>query len=672
MSATPAPSQRAAPGSFAHVQQRVGVLGGGQLGRMMAQDASRLGVQLTVLDPQPACPAALVGAQQLVGPFTSASHVQQLGERVSVVTMEIEHVNVAALDELERAGVTVQPSADTIRVIQDKYRQKVHLQQHGVQVGPFMECGTLEECRKAGGAFGYPLMLKSKREAYDGKGNAVVKSEADLPAALTALRQTDPSSLQLYAEKWVPFTQELAVMVARDIHGRCSAYPCVSTTQQDNICHTVYAPARHVSAATARAAEQLAVQAISSFTGAGMYGVEMFLVGQSELLLNEIAPRPHNSGHYTIEACYTSQFEQHIRCVTSLPLGSCRMRVGAAVMINVLGSGNEEADVERSWLPCKAALDVEGAHVHWYGKQGVRQGRKLGHITFDGATEAEVDARVNEWQQRLAGLQSQPAAGVVDGAEGHTDARGALGTEGVIQMMSELKGEFSQDNSATAHPARRAVSPPVLTSSTTASSASHTVIPASSFPSSLDPITPFDQHPSHPSQQAEQQYDVGIIMGSDSDLKVMRAAADVLSEFGVSHRVEIKSAHRTPLAMVEYAQSAQRRGVKVIIAGAGGAAHLPGMVAAMTPLPVIGVPVPQPLLDGMDSLLSIVQMPKGVPVATVAIGNATNAGLLAVRMLGATDGRLWQRMEAWMERQKQEVERKNERMVASGYKEYTV
>ena len=648
---------------MSHLQQRVGVLGGGQLGRMMAQDASRLGIQLLVLDPQPACPAALVGAQQVVGHFNSAAEVTRLAEQVDVLTMEIEHVNVAALDEVEKAGVAVQPSADTIRIIQDKYRQKVHLQKDGAAVGPFMDCSTLDDCKEAGRLYGYPYMLKSKREAYDGKGNAVVNSEADLPAALSALRQTDPFALQLYAEKWISFSQELAVMVARDLNGQCLAYPCVSTTQQDNICHTVYAPARNLSPATARAAEQLAVQAISSFTGAGVYGVEMFLVGQNELLLNEIAPRPHNSGHYTIEACYTSQFEQHIRCVTGLPLGSVRMRVGAAVMINVLGCGNEEADVERSWLPCRAALSVEGAHVHWYGKQGVRKGRKLGHITFEGAHAEEVDARVSEWEKRLARLQSGKDEEILAESSRRMDGVTSGGGPETLGMLSELKEEFKQNDNNT-QPSRIAVSPPDLTSSTAAASASPTVIPAASFPSSLDPITPFEHH-----QQSE-QFDVGIIMGSDSDLKVMRAAADVLTEFGVSHRVEIKSAHRTPLAMVEYAQTAQRRGVKVIIAGAGGAAHLPGMVAAMTPLPVIGVPVPQPLLDGMDSLLSIVQMPKGVPVATVAIGNATNAGLLAVRMLGTKDGRLWQRMEEWMERQKQEVEKKNARMVTSGYKEY--
>ena len=671
MSSSASSTVRVPPGSFFHLQRRVGVLGGGQLGRMMAQDASRLGIQLTVLDPQPACPAALVGAQQLLGAFNSAAEVRRLAEQVDVLTMEIEHVNVAALDEVEKAGLAVQPSADTIRVIQDKYRQKVHLQQRGVAVGPFMDCSTLDDCRRAGTAFGYPYMLKSKREAYDGKGNAVVKSEADLPAALAALRQSDPSALQLYAEKWVMFRQELAVMVARDLHGSCVAYPCVSTSQQDNICHIVLAPARNIRTSTARAAEQLAVQAISSFTGAGVYGVEMFLVGHDELLLNEIAPRPHNSGHYTIEACYTSQFEQHIRCVTGLPLGSARMRVGAAVMINVLGCGNEEADVERSWLPCRAALGVEGVHVHWYGKQGVRKGRKLGHITFEGTTEAEVDERVIEWEQQLARLQS-----ALDGAVAadSTPQKGAFGGGSGAEVrgnLNELKTEFRQ-NDSTVQPSRIAVSPPDLTPSPATVAASPTAIPAASFPSSLDPITPFDNHPQQRQQLQTDQYDVGIIMGSDSDLKVMRAAADILTEFGVSHRVEIKSAHRTPLAMVEYAQSAQQRGVKVIIAGAGGAAHLPGMVAAMTPLPVIGVPVPQPLLDGMDSLLSIVQMPKGVPVATVAIGNATNAGLLAVRMLGTKDEQLWQRMETWMEKQKHEVERKNARMVASGYREYTV
>ena len=379
-----------------------------------------------------------------------------------------------------------------------------------------MDCSTIDDCKQAGRQYSYPYMLKSKREAYDGKGNAVVTSEADLPAALAALRQTDPSALQLYAEEWVSFSQELAVMVARDMNGNCLAYPCVSTTQQDNICHTVYAPARNISTATARAAEQLAVQAVSSFTGAGVYGVEMFLIGRDELLLNEIAPRPHNSGHYSIEGCYTSQFEQHIRCVTGLPLGSVTMRVGAAVMINVLGVGNEEPDVERSWLPCRAALGVEGAHVHWYGKQGVRKGRKLGHITFDGTTQQEVDQTVKVWEQRLARMQSGADEEVV---------RRSGGGDGVMGMLSELKEEFRRSDNST-HPSRRAVSPPVLTSSTAAVSASHTVIPASSFPSSLDPITPFDHH------QQTDQYDVGIIMGSDSDLKVMRAAADILSEFG--------------------------------------------------------------------------------------------------------------------------------------------
>jgi phosphoribosylaminoimidazole carboxylase len=337
------------------------------------------------------------------------------------------------------------------------------------------------------------------------------------------------------------------------------------------------------------------------------------------VLLNEIAPRVHNSGHVTIEAGHASQFENHIRAVLGLPLGSCALRVPAATMINVLGCAPTPAQVAAAggdaaaagaaatWAPMQRALSVPGASLHWYDKHlpadggapggGVvppssaiiKAGRKMGHITVTGESAMAVADRV----RAILGLQEGEA---VAAAASDPDASAAL----------------------------RALS-------------SHAPL-------------------------------VGVIMGSDSDLPGMAAAAETLRDFGVPFELTIVSAHRTPQRMYEYATGARSRGIRVIIAAAGGAAHLPGMVAALTPLPVIGVPMPLHYLDGQDSLYSIVQMPRGVPVATVAIGNSTNAALLAVRMLGGCAmPHLADAMEAFQRRQEAEVLGKVDAIAAQGW-----
>lgn len=243
------------------------------------------------------------------------------------------------------------------------------------------------------------------------------------------------------------------------------------------------------------------------------------LICIGSILLNEMAPRPHNSGHYTIEACHTSQFENHLRAITGLPLGSTALKVPYAVMYNILGASDIDENLIETLKPVKKSLTVPGATVHMYGKSGVKKDRKLGHIT--------------------------------------------IVADSYIELTSRLSAIMSQSPDA------------------------------------------FDRTLAVPSPSPL----VSIIMGSDSDLPVMKAAAQFLSDFDVPFELTIVSAHRTPLRMVEFAKSAHKRGIKVIIAAAGGAAHLPGMVAALTPLPVIGVPVALKVLDGMDSLYSIVQMP---------------------------------------------------------------
>eukprot|EP00669_Euglena_mutabilis_P002629 TRINITY_DN13301_c0_g1_i1.p1 TRINITY_DN13301_c0_g1~~TRINITY_DN13301_c0_g1_i1.p1 ORF type:complete len:414 (+),score=89.36 TRINITY_DN13301_c0_g1_i1:455-1696(+) len=409
-------------------------------------------------------------------------------------------------------------------------------------------------------------MLKNRRLAYDGRGNAVAKTAEDVEGAFQRLGGTD-----VYAERWAPFVKELAVMVARSPDGTVLAYPVVESVQRDNICHIVTCPAR-ISRNARERAERVAFDAISTLTGAGIFGVELFLLPDDVVLLNEIAPRPHNSGHYTMEACETDQFEMHLRAVLGLPCPQPALRVGASMMINLLG-GDEGMPALQSFM--RRAAAVPGAGVHWYGKAESRPGRKMAHVTVTAPDFPTLRRRVEQ-----------------------------LG------------------------------------------------IPA-------------DIHGLHADAPR-----VGIIMGSDSDLPTMKAAAAILEEFGVPFELTIVSAHRTPSRMYDYATGAAARGIQVIIAGAGGAAHLPGMVAALTSLPVVGVPVLSSALSGTDSLLSIVQMPRGIPVATVAIGNATNAGLLAVRILGAQDPPLLARMDAYLKTQEQEVLHKSEVLESGGYKNY--
>ena len=521
------------------LQRRVGCLGGGQLGRMMAQAASRLGVSMTVLDPGGLdSPAGMVCGKAVTGAFTDPAKIRELASQVDVVTVEIEHVDAVGLAALEADGIAVHPSPASIALIQDKLEQKRHLSKvEGVPLGEFCDIPDVAALRDAGERWGYPLMLKARRLAYDGRGNLPVQSAAEAAAAFESLSQGGKQGL--YAERWCPFTKELAVMVARSAGGEVASYPTVETIQRDSICHTVHAPAEASQAALA-SASAIASAAVASLSGGGIFGVELFLLPDGTVLLNEIAPRPHNSGHYTMDACYTDQFEQHLRCVLGLPLGSTAMKVQHAAMLNLLGTA--DGSLRTTQLPIQRALSTPSAAVHWYFKAPPKAKRKMGHINVTGAS------------------------------------RGA-----VVSALARLEGA---DAAAAA----------------TAAAAS--------------PL-------------------VGVIMGSDSDLPCMRAAAEVLEQFGVPYEITIVSAHRTPARLVEYAEQAESRGLRVVIAGAGGAAHLPGMVAAMTPLPVVGVPVKSSALSGNDSLLSIVQMPRGVPVATVAIHNAANAALLAVRMLGA-------------------------------------
>ncbi|PCH41702.1 Phosphoribosylaminoimidazole carboxylase [Wolfiporia cocos MD-104 SS10] len=573
----------------------VGILGGGQLGRMLAQAASLLNIDVVILDVGPATPAKQVVASRVPhlshidGSFADPTAIRTLASKADVLTVEIEHVDADVLEEVRSAlPLGVHPAPATIRIIQDKFAQKEHLSARGCLVSKFLRLeSSVEAIRDAVHSLGLPLMLKSRTLAYDGRGNFVLKSETQIADALAAL-----GDRPLYAEKWVPFVKEIAVMVVRSARGEVLSYPAVETVHKDNICHLVFAPLRDRDPAVQARARKIAEDAVRTFSGAGIFGVEMFLMADGQVFLNEIAPRPHNSGHYTIEACETSQYENHLRAILGLPLGSPALKVPSAAMLNILGASSSMNDVTTL---AQAALTVPGARVHLYGKAACRAGRKMGHITLVAPSDAELRTRLRPLFAALPGTS-------------------------LSQREEEIEKYASYPAPAHSH---------------------------------AQPLA-------------------GVIMGSDSDLPVMLPAARMLDRFGIPYELTIVSAHRTPDRMVEYARSAAARGLRVIIAGAGGAAHLPGMVAAMTALPVIGVPVKGSSLDGVDSLHSIVQMPRGIPVATVAINNGMNAGLLAVRVLAAGTPRLVNEMELYMKSMENEVLGKVDKLEEVGWEKYEV
>ncbi|KAF9069214.1 phosphoribosylaminoimidazole carboxylase [Rhodocollybia butyracea] len=573
---------------------------GGQLGRMLAASASLLNVQVNVLDVGADAPAKqiIASSSHIDGSFRDKEKILELASKVDVLTVEIEHVDVDALEAVRIAhpNVQIHPTPSTIRLIQDKFAQKQHLSLFAIPLGPFQAVEpTPDAIAQAVNDLGLPLMLKSRTMAYDGRGNYALHA-VDSQSISSAIDFLGSGSRQLYAEKWVLFVKELAVMVVRGIDGTVISYPAVETIHKDNICHLVWAPIRlggiNEDPELPRKAERVAREAIEKgFEGAGVFGVEMFLLEDNSLLINEIAPRPHNSGHYTIEACESSQYDNHLRAILGLPLGSTRMKVGAAGMLNILGSSNSSSSMSSSLVSFSPdllidkltylALSTPGASPHLYGKAQSRKGRKMGHITVVGSSDAEV-------RQRMAPFSS---------------------------------------------PARTL--------------------------------------PPHPL--------ISIIMGSDSDLPTMLPAAQILQKHfpSVPFEVTLVSAHRTPLRLMSFAKSAAGRGVKVIIAGAGGAAHLPGMVASMTGLPVVGVPVDSKSvsgggggLGGVDAMWSILQMPRGIPVATVAINNSTNAALLAVRIISVGQPHLITQMEEYLNRLGDEVERKISVMGETGWGEY--
>jgi len=363
----------------------VGILGGGQLARMTAEAAARLGIEVAILEKESASPAARIAAREIVGGWADHAALQKLAEGTLAMTLENEFVDAPALDWLAAQGVAVFPTGRTLAAVQDKLAQKQFMREAGVPVPEFAEVTVHADIGRAAEAWGWPVVLKARRNGYDGYGNATLRGPEDIAPAFERLGYP---ARELLVEAWVPFVRELAVMVARGRGGECAVYPVVETIQQNHICHVVRAPAQVAPEVAARATET-ARRAVEAIGGIGVFGVELFETADGQVLYNEIAPRPHNSGHYTIEGCVTSQFENHLRAVLGLPLGSVEMTAPAAVMVNLLGTrdGPGRAD------GLAEALAIPGAHVHIYGKLASHLGRKMGHVTALGASIAEAEIR---------------------------------------------------------------------------------------------------------------------------------------------------------------------------------------------------------------------------------------------------------------------------------------
>lgn len=372
---------------------RIGILGGGQLAQMLTQAAIGLGLETAIYDTAPDTPASRLTAHNGVGAWGDVRALRAFCDGCDVLTLENEFVLAGPLAELEASGVPIYPKPATLATIQDKLKQKLAMRIADIPVPHFMPVATPNDALRAGDAYGYPFLLKARYGGYDGYGNATVLSKDELPAAWAKVAKP---GRDIMAEAFVKFERELAVMVVRGRDGETRAYPVVETIQQNHICHVVRAPAG-VDAQTAATAAEIAVRAVQALDGVGVFGVELFDLGGGKIRYNETAPRPHNSGHYTIEACVTSQFENHLRAVMGWPLGDVSLR-SPAVMVNLLGTRNAPADPHG----IREALGISGAHVHIYGKRESRIGRKMGHVTALAETVEDAERIARAAAEKIA------------------------------------------------------------------------------------------------------------------------------------------------------------------------------------------------------------------------------------------------------------------------------
>ena len=349
------------------MKKRLGIIGGGQLGMMITEAAQNLNdeiSEITVLDPTENCPAAQAGAKQIIGDFKDKDAIVKLAEQSDIITYEIESGNTDVLSKLK---AEIEPSPSTLSIIQDKLSQKKFLSKNGLPVSQFYEIVSIDDLHEKINELGLPVLLKARRDAYDGRGNFKITSPDEVEKAY---RHFDGKSLMV--EKFVNFKMEVSVIAIRNTKGEIATYPMVENIHEDNILKITIAPAR-VSDDVIRNAGEIAKKTMQVLNGAGVFGIEMFIDQNNKILINEIAPRVHNSGHHTLQSCKTSQFEQHLRAILGLDLGSTDL-VHKTVMYNILGPDGFEG----KYKPVQ--LEKDGIYLKMYGKVVSKPQRKLGHF----------------------------------------------------------------------------------------------------------------------------------------------------------------------------------------------------------------------------------------------------------------------------------------------------
>ncbi len=352
--------------------KRVGVIGGGQLAWMMGSAARSLGIELVIQTPQSTDPAVEIATETIFAPIDDAIATAQLATCCDVITFENEFVNLESLSPLAAQGIIFVPNLTVLSHLLDKYTQRCYLRDHGLPVPQFTTLVDQGDLSSLGLNWGFPLVVKARRYGYDGQGTFIIHNQTELVNICQKLGFN-----QVLIEEFIPFERELAIIAARSFTGEVVLYPVVETQQENQVCHRVIIPAE-LETSVVEKIEAIAHHLLTSLQAVGIFGIELFLSQDGQVLVNEIAPRTHNSGHFTLDACETSQFEQHLRTVGHLPLGNPRLKCGGAVMVNLLGYeyAHHNYQGKRDQIS-----QIRGAYIHWYGKTEARPGRKLGHVT---------------------------------------------------------------------------------------------------------------------------------------------------------------------------------------------------------------------------------------------------------------------------------------------------
>ena len=366
----------------------LGIIGGGQLGMMLTEAAKKMPEHISkviVLDPNENCSASLVGAEQIVADFKDKDSIINLANQVDIITYEIESGDSDVLKSVENQA-EINPSPETLKTIQDKFLQKTFLQNHNIPVPEFIKVDDIEEVKEGLKKFGYPALLKARRDAYDGKGNFKIDSENEIETAYDYFK-----GQKLMLEKFVPFKMEVSVIASRNTKGEIKTYPLVENIHEKNILRETIAPSR-TSNAVSEKAEKIASNTMDVLKGAGVFGIEMFVTQDDEIVINEIAPRVHNSGHHTLQSSKTSQFEQHLRAILGLDLGSTEL-LHNTIMYNILGNLDFQGEYK------KIEISEKNIFLKMYEKEISKPLRKLGHLNIVGFEKQSIDELLTQLEK---------------------------------------------------------------------------------------------------------------------------------------------------------------------------------------------------------------------------------------------------------------------------------